>query len=171
MEKTEIRKLVERRVKWVLGLSAVGLLITVYLTYQHYKPAGTSFCNLSNFFNCDIVNKSIYAELFGIPVAVFGFIAYLFIFLISLGMLQRWNFQRAHVWLRAGNVLKALHWFVGVGVLFSLVLTYIEFFKLYAVCILCLTQQVVIIAVFIILMSIRYAAEKDSKKSGTCEFC
>ncbi len=121
-------------------LSVLGALVSSYLVYQHYKPLGDSICNLSNYVNCDIVNKSEYAEILGVPVAVLGLAAYAVIFFFSLALLKGW-FKHA---------ASSLAIFTAGGLGFSLYLTYVEFFVLHAVCLFCLASQAIILALFII---------------------
>ena len=45
-------------------LAAAGIFVTIYLIFQHYRTVGGSFCNVNDYVNCDIVNKSKYAEIF-----------------------------------------------------------------------------------------------------------
>lgn len=122
-------------------LSLLGMGVSIYLIYQHYKPAGGSFCNVSDFVSCDVVNKSKYAEILGIPVSILGLAAYSFIFILSLGILRRWIQER-------GETLLLI--FTSLSVAFSLYLTFVEFFILQAVCLFCITSQILIIIIFIL---------------------
>lgn len=122
-------------IKLIRVLSFLGMLVTAYLTYQHFADPGESFCNVSDYVSCDIVNKSVYAEIFGIPVAILGFAAYVLFFGFSFKIVPRL------LWL---GVL-----FSGLGLLFSLYLTSVEFFVLDAICIFCVTQQLLILLIFI----------------------
>lgn len=131
-------------------LSFLGILVAAYLVYQHYKPAGGSFCNISGYINCDIVNKSIYAEIFGIPVAMLGMLAYGILFAGSLLMRRR---AAAPLWLLI---------FAGFSLVFSLYLTFVEFFVLRAVCMFCITQQILIFIIFITLLVLWLAHRKSS---------
>jgi uncharacterized membrane protein len=128
---------------WIIlaALSFAGMLVTTYLTYQHFADPGGVFCNVNQYVSCDIVNQSIYAEIFGIPVAILGFLAYTAIFVMTLGVMKGW---RSEPIIRFGTL------FTGLGLLFSLYLTYIEFFVLEALCVFCLTQQFLIFIIFII---------------------
>ena len=59
-------------------LSLAALFVTVILINSHYESsAAGSFCNIDDYWNCDKVNKSTFAEIFGIPVSVLGFGFYL----------------------------------------------------------------------------------------------
>lgn len=121
-------------------LSTLGALVSSYLVYQHYKPLGDAICNINNYVNCDIVNKSEYAEILGIPVAALGLAAYVVIFFVSLTLLRGW-FKHAAI---------SLAVFTAGGLVFSLYLTIVEFFVLHAVCLFCLASQAIILALFII---------------------
>ena len=58
----------------IVALSVLGMIMMSYLVYLHYAPSpeGGSFCDISEEFSCDTVNKSAYSEIFGIPMSVFG---------------------------------------------------------------------------------------------------
>lgn len=129
----------------LLFLSLTGMIVTAYLVYQHYKDPGGAFCNVNDYVSCDIVNKSIYSEIFGIPVAVLGFLAYGLLFVLSV----------------TRRLVGFATLFSGAGLLFSLYLTYIEFFVLQALCILCITQQILILFIFLIYLYIWFAQRKS----------
>lgn len=126
-------------------LAVFGMLISVYLAYQHYKPVGGAFCNVNDYVSCDIVNKSIYAEIFNIPVAIFGFLAYLIIFTAAFGLLKE---------KLPASILKLTALFTGASLGFSIYLTTMEFFVLRAVCIFCVTSQIIILFIFIISLNL-----------------
>src|SRR3989344_2058351 len=87
---------------WMLaGSSFLGILVMVYLTVLHYSATGSSWCNLGQGFNCDIVNKGIYSTVDGLinlvlgtniwfllPNAVLGVISFSIVFLGSLALLS-----------------------------------------------------------------------------------
>lgn len=139
---------------FLILVSLAGLAVTIYLTYQHYSAPGTTFCNVSEYVSCDIVNKSIYASIFGVPVAILGLGAYLVLFLSSLSFFVSWK--------HASRILVPVTFFAGGGLIFSLYLSYIEFFVLYAVCIMCVTQQLLILLIFLTLL---YLCSKQKKAS------
>lgn len=139
-------------------LLALGMLITAYLVYQHYKSAGGSFCNVSDYVSCDVVNKSKYSEIVGFPVALLGFLAYAIFFFFSIGFLKNWKFPR--------RTLGVLVFFSAASVLFSLYLTIIEFFVLKALCLLCITQQMLIFFIFFIFLYL-WLQKKSFSHSGS----
>lgn len=126
----------------VIALAIIGVLVSTYATYQHYRPSGTSFCNLNNVVSCDIVNKSKYSEIAGVPVAVIGIIGYLVLAGIA-GMLFAGRIRKQR------GILALLILSVG-AMFFSFYLTFVEFFWLNALCPLCITSQTVILLIFII---------------------
>lgn len=131
--------------KILMLLSVFGMLVSAYLTYQHFKPVGGPFCNINDYVSCDIVNKSIYSEFFHIPVAILGFSAYAIIFAVSFGLLK----ERLPPYFLG---LTAL--FTGASLGFSIYLTSMEFFVLNAACLYCITSQITIFIIFIISLNI-----------------
>jgi uncharacterized membrane protein len=116
-------------------LNVLAAAVAAYLTYIHYKPALTDFCNFGEKWNCDIVNKSIYAEIFGIPVALLGLLAYLGFLAFSIRGL-----------FKDQTKLVPLYFFALSGSLaFALYLTGIETFVLKTYCLFCVIQQVLIL--------------------------
>lgn len=140
--------------KALVILASVGMLITAYLIYQHYKPVNGSFCNLSDFVNCDVVNKSEYSEIFDIPVAVFGFLAYTTLFVVPLGILKKW-FRPTRELLLGGVIFSLFSLF------FSLYLTAIELFVLRTICLLCVTQQILIFIITLLLIQLWFKQNSE----------
>lgn len=154
---------IQKRLKWFLALNILALLDTGYLIYLHYKPTATEWCKFGEKFDCDIVNKSIYAEIFDIPVAVLGFGAYLILF--ALAWVVRKKIGSPHgasiilSKVQSGTMLWLMFALTAVGVLFSGYLTYIELFVLGAICIFCIVQQLIILADFGLLLSMLRLSE------------
>ncbi len=117
----------------ILVASALGMLISAYSTYSHYGDATDTFCDITATLSCTTVNKSIYAEIGGIPVALIGLYGYALILLLALGRAKT-------KWLFAVSIL---------GFVFSLYLTWIELFTLRTICILCVTSQLLILVITI----------------------
>ena len=73
---------------WVLfalsaALSLAGIVISAISLERHYAKSATPYCDFSQRFSCDIVNRSEYSTLFGIPVAGIGVAGYAFLLLLS----------------------------------------------------------------------------------------
>lgn len=169
---SETSRAIKRKLTWFLGLNTLAIFITGYLTYLHYKPSASTLCKINEYLDCDIVNKSVYAELFDIPVAIFGLLSYLVLFIVGRAVYRGFRFTRWNKWLTASHVLWVLFGITAFGTLFSLYLTYIEFFVLQAVCIFCLTQQIIILINLFILLSILSTIDRGKREnSDVCEFC
>ena len=109
----------------IAALAAVGLGIAAYLTYVHY--AGLHPACLSSG-GCEQVQSSHWSKLAGIPVATIGLAGYAAI-LASLVVPGEAGL--------AGGALMAL---VGFG--FSVYLTYLELFRIHAICQWCVASAV-----------------------------
>jgi len=73
----------ERGLRIAIALLALaGAGIASYLTWVHYHPGGL-VCPLGSG-GCEMVQKSNYAELVGVPVALLGLVAYLALFASAL---------------------------------------------------------------------------------------
>lgn len=143
------------RERLLLVLAIAGMVVTMYLIYQHYKLASDSFCNVNNYVSCDIVNKSRYAEIAGMPVSIMGFAAYVvFAVLAFILVIKRRKAEGTAAPRRLQQLVGAGMLFALAGIIFSLHLTYIELFVLDAICLFCVTQQIIIIGIFITLYTI-----------------
>ena len=69
-----VAAMVWRRPVGLLVASIFGAAMSAYLAHQHQEAlhGGSSICNISSVINCDAVNTSRYAEIFGIPIALLG---------------------------------------------------------------------------------------------------
>lgn len=127
------RETAYRRLMVAIALVALaGVAVSSVSLYHHFGTSKTSFCNFGESFNCDIVNRSAYSTVLGIPVALIGIIGYLLIF--ALATVYR---DKAE-----SPVMLLIASLGGLG--FALYLTYIEKFVLAAWCILCLTSLALI---------------------------
>lgn len=124
--------------------SALGVTVSAYALYLHYQTTGSSFCNINELWNCDVVNKSQYSEILGIPVSALGVLAYSFLFYVSVHFMRGRPIPKYTLELATG--------FAAFPFLFSIYLTYIELFVLYTVCLLCVTQQALILIILISLI-------------------
>jgi vitamin-K-epoxide reductase (warfarin-sensitive) len=118
-----------RRVLWLIAVLALaGTVVSSVSLYHHYGRSKTSSCDIGENFNCDIVNRSTYSAIMGIPVALIGMAGYLALF--TLATVYRGKVETP-AWLAAASL---------TGLAFALYLTYIEAFVLAAWCILCLSS-------------------------------
>lgn len=115
-----------------LALALAGAGVAGYLTWSKISGEGL-IC--IGFQGCDIVNNSPYAELLGIPVAVWGLGAYLVLAALALPF---WgNHASLQTWAVAFSFAIALG-----GWVFSMYLTAIEAFILHAWCSWCVTSAI-----------------------------
>lgn len=121
----------------VFALAGIG--ISLYALLLKQGVADGTACTIGESFDCDIVNQSSYSIIMGIPVSLLGILGYAF-----MGAAAVLLFFKPH----DRGVLRFLLLAATGGLLFSLYLTSIEAFVLYAWCILCLTSQALILSIF-----------------------
>lgn len=122
-----------------IGLAILGVLVSIYMTI--FKLTENPGMCLGNG-GCSVVNNSIYAEVYGIPVAVIGVFGYLAI----LGALL----LRARSAFFASNGTMILFGLALIGFLFTLYLIYVEVALIHALCPFCLTSQITMTILFVI---------------------
>lgn len=115
---------------FLLFFIAAGLLVSLYALKQHYAPLGGGACNVSQTFNCDLVNRGAYGEILGFPVAGLGVIGYVMMGIVAV------HFSKTKDPV-IGKMLLAL---LAGGLAFSAYLTYLEAFVIYAWCLICLAS-------------------------------
>ena len=123
----------------MLVLIVIGLGISTYSFAHNQAFVSGAICTLNDTFNCDVVNRGPYSQLFGVPVALIGIIGY---GLMALGTILHLRAPHDRS-LTAFLLVSALG---GLG--FSFYLTGIEAFVLQTWCLLCLTSQAAILGIF-----------------------
>jgi uncharacterized membrane protein len=124
--------------RWAsVALAILGVADSIYLLVLKYTQSET-MCVGSH--GCITVNNSPYSLLYGIPVSLFGILAYLTLIAILL-LEPRWKPAGKH-----GPL--AVFGFSLAGVLFSAYLTYVEYFVIFAVCPFCIGSAVLITLIF-----------------------
>jgi uncharacterized membrane protein len=119
-------------------LAMAGIAVSSVSLYHHYGRSKTSYCDVGENFNCDIVNRSTYSSVLGIPVASIGIIGYLG--LLALSTVYRSKAETPILLLIASVA----------GLEFALYLTYIERFILAAWCVLCLSSLALIFSICVL---------------------
>ncbi len=125
---------------YALIVSIIGSLDAAYLTWIKFTH-NEKLC-APGLGDCFTVNTSRYSEVFGIPIAVFGMATYLVIIAILI-FENRMDFLKE-------NATLALFGISLVGVLYSIYLSYLEEFVLYAWCPYCILSAILITVVFVI---------------------
>ena len=64
-------------------LALAGVNVSAVSLQRHYAKSATEFCDFSQQFSCDIVNRSQYSTIQGIPVAGIGVAGYAALFLLA----------------------------------------------------------------------------------------
>jgi len=127
----------------VLLLALLGLGVASYLAYVEVNQV-TAVCGPIG--ECNIVQSSSYARLFGIPIAVLGVLSYLAVIALWLG--QRYLSVHAASWCFLGLIMLAVF-----GTLFSIYLTILEIFAIQAVCMWCLSSAVFTTLIMVLVTS------------------
>ena len=128
-------------------ISVVGLAIATYLTYVHYSSAPGKFnavCPLGGthgVINCDKVTTSAQSIIFGIPVALYG--AVFFLFMIAVNLPVSW--RSPSMWLARARLAAVI---CGMGMVLYLIS--MEAFVIHAICIWCSAVHLLQFALFIL---------------------
>ncbi len=122
----------------ILGL--VGMGISSYLTYVHYQYA-EPICLAG--LDCNSVLFSRYAQIWGLPISLLGFLMYALLTVCGLLLLRKQ---------KEGSSLIALGVYAMAlsGTLYSVYLTYLELFKIHAFCSWCLGSALVITSILVL---------------------
>ena len=115
-------------------LSSLGIVVSGYLASKRLV-GGSLAC--TRWAQCDEVNNSLYAKIYGIPVSFIGLAGYLLLLALAVAALRSGGrVQRQMVLL---GLLLSLG---GVG--FSIYLTYIEIYVIEALCSWCVASAIII---------------------------
>src|SRR5512136_169877 len=103
-------------------LSGLGIVVAGYLVTKRFT-GGSLAC--TRWAQCDVVNNSVYSQIYGVPISVIGLAGYLF--LLALAFAALWTEGRTQ---RQLLLLSLVFSLVGVG--FSAYLTYLEVYVIEA---------------------------------------
>lgn len=125
------------------AVALLGLADAIYLTIKHYT-GGTVPCSIVE--GCEMVLTSSYAQIAGVPLAIFGAVAYFAAFLWAItaafGNRRTWNLFGVQVTLMA---------------IFSVWLIYLQGYVIEAFCQFCLISAAVTFTLFIIFLISRFS--------------
>jgi uncharacterized membrane protein len=116
-------------------LAVCGVVVSSVSLQHHYATSKTEYCEMGEAFNCDIVNRSTYSSILGVPVALIGMLGYAAL----VGLATVYRERRDTPALLFGGALA--------GLAFALYLTYIEGRVLGVWCILCLSSLALIASI------------------------
>lgn len=132
-------------------LALVGFFVALYLWLHALGVGGALKCGTGG---CETVQTSRWAAFLGLPVAFYGVVGYCVILVVAVVALRpaalaerKWSL--------------ALAGLASGGVLFTLYLTYLEFFVIHAFCRWCVASALIITAIWIVvLLSLRSPAPR-----------
>ena len=135
----------------MLLLACLGAVNAGYLTWVKFTGRLDSCSGIGD---CEAVNSSRYAEIGGVPVALFGLAGFLFVALLI------WSIPRVQQW--AWELKLVLFGVTLAGTVYSAYLTYVELFILHAVCPFCVVSAVLMVILFIMsVQTLRRAFEGE----------
>src|SRR5208337_4837505 len=130
-------------------LSLAGMIVSAISLQRHYAKSATQFCDISQQFSCDIVNRSEYSSIMGIPVAGIGVAGYAALFVLA-------TFWRTRIETPNRLLGAAI-----AGLAFALYLTYIEAYVLTTWCILCVISLVLISLISILALVVKLRSARS----------
>jgi protein-disulfide isomerase/uncharacterized membrane protein len=128
----------KQQTKWPIWISLTATLIAIgvhlYLTQHHYQlvfgaSESESLCNINEAFSCDSVNTSIFSELLGVPLALWGALTNAVLMLLFL-----WQLLSS-----SAHFARRLSFYMSTFVLLSsVVMALISFTQLGTFCLFCM---------------------------------
>ncbi len=143
--------------RWLAPLSltwcVLGLLVSIYLTYEHYTGSTTLACPASGAVDCAKVTSSAWSTILGIPVAPLGLLFFAVMLVLCRPSLLR----------RRSTVLDVARLGVcGVGLLMALYLLWAELFQIHAICLWCTGVHILTFLLFVTLLFGLVLSEPES---------
>jgi uncharacterized membrane protein len=121
-------------------LSLTGLFISAYLYLYKIGRIGSLACGTGD---CETVQQSPWSRVAGLDVSLIGLLGYAGLLAVSLAGLRSGLETR-----RWPTTLLAT--LAGIGVAFTVYLTYLELFVIHAICRWCIGSAVIILAILIV---------------------
>lgn len=136
------------------ALAAVGLGVAVYMAYVESAEVA-AVCGPVG--DCNAVQQSPYAKLFGVPLGILGMLGYVVILLLwGWGALRAFAAKTSVGKNKPSQGMLPVWLLFGVasfGTAFSMYLTFLEPFVIGATCAWCLTSAVIMTAIFVLASS------------------
>ena len=124
--------MIRERPSWLapttLALNVAGLLVSAYLTYEHFTDNATLACSIGGVVDCAKVTTSAWSTFMGVPVAPLGLV----FFAVSLWLCLPATWRRGEGWLDPVR----LGWLT-IGLAMVLYLVWAELYKIHAICLWC----------------------------------
>lgn len=132
-----------------LSVCIAGLLVSAYLTYEHFTASSTLACPDTGAINCAKVTTSEYSRLAGIPVAVLGLLFFAGMTLLCAPPLWR----PRSPWPGRARLAAAT-----VGLLFVFYLVWAELFRINAICLWCTVVHALTLVLFAVVAVVQALA-------------
>ena len=129
------------RARAMLALALLGTGVALYLSWVALDPNREVACGVVG--DCHAVQGSQYAEISGVPVAVFGLLMYLGLLALAAGRVMRLGGPGLREAVPTLTFALALG-----GVVYSIYLTYLELAVIHAICVWCVTSATIVTALF-----------------------
>lgn len=151
-----VRRPAVRHPRWLppvsLGLSVLGLLLALYLSYEHLTQNKTLACAESSTVNCAKVTESQWSSFLGIPVAYLGVLFFVSMVALTLPQVYRRS-------TRAVDLVRVV--WCGLGLVFALYLVFAELYHIKAICLWCTGVHVVTLVLLLTLVFGSLLTERD----------
>lgn len=135
----------------ILIFSALGIIISAYLSYTYFSSEQTTFCLSGS--GCDVVKESPFSKVFGIPVPYIGLLGYIIVVLTVL-------------YKGLGSSRYSIIYYLSlVGVAFSSYLTYLEVAVIKAICSYCVLSAILVLAIFVTVLISKQFKSATSKNN------
>jgi uncharacterized membrane protein len=143
------------------AVSLAGIGVAAYLTYVHYSGVPV-YCTGSG--GCHTVQSSQYATLLSVPVATFGLGLYCALFVLALVAVRGPDSVR-------GIAPFAVFGLALSGTMYSGYLTWLEVYRIYAICAWCVTSASLLATILVLstgelLVSGRWRAAVELEEEG-----
>ena len=150
----------QRYAKILMVLAVLAMFDSLYLTFVHYAKSG-GWCDALVKSSCDVVNKGPYAEVFGIPIAVYAFFTFLIICIltwyIKVGKkIESWDIDP----LRGIQIITLL---LGIGFVTGMILVYVQMVVLHRYCFFCLVLDGLIVSSVIVAIGLYRTMKKEER--------
>ena len=119
-------------------VALIGVFVSLYLTLYKLGYIGTLACGSGS---CETVQLSRWGDFLGMPVAAWGVGYYLAVLVLAIAAVEE-RFSESR------RLTNALVFVTGMGLLFSLWLTYLELFVIHAICRWCVGSAVMTVVLF-----------------------
>lgn len=139
----------------VATLALAGIFVALYLLLYKLGVIGELSCSVGS---CETVNSSKWATFLGIPVAGWGVAWYVGMFVLALVSTGE-RFAESSV------ISLVLLLVAGTGLVFSLYLTYLELFRINAICQWCVVSAIIVTIIFGVCLSDYRSTQRGSTLS------